>query len=65
MAIGIVRCNGVDDEERDDWQRVFRSLGTGFLVRWDLHDPRSLEEEVGPMNRHRAGERVLDAAWFD
>jgi hypothetical protein len=65
MAIGIVRYKGVDDEERDDWQRVFRSLGTGFLVRWDLHDPRSLEEEVGPMNRHRAGERVLEVAWFD
>ncbi len=55
----------MDDEQRDDWERVIRSLGAGFLVRWDQHDPESLEQEVGPMTRQRAGERELEEAWFD
>ncbi len=58
-----------DDEQRrdKDWDRLFRSLGTGFLARWDQHDPDSLEEELGPMTRARAGEqeRELEEAWFD
>ena len=55
----------MDEQQRDDWQRVIRSLGTGFLVRWDQHDPKSLEHEVGPVNRQRAEERELVRAWFD
>jgi hypothetical protein len=57
----------VDDEQRKDWDRLIRTLGAGFLVRWDQHDPDSLEEEVGPMTRGRAGEREreLEEAWFD
>jgi hypothetical protein len=57
----------VDDEIRKDWDRLTRTLGAGFLVRWDQHDPDSLEEEVGPMTRGRAGEREreLEQAWFD
>jgi hypothetical protein len=55
----------VDDQQRDDRERVIRSLGAGFLVRWDQHDPESLEEEVGPMTRQRAGELELEEAWFD
>ena len=57
----------MDDEQRKDWDRLIRTLGAGFLVRWDQHDPDSLEEEVGPMTRDRAGEREreLEEAWFD
>jgi hypothetical protein len=55
----------VDDAQRDDWERVIRSLGAGFLVRWDQHDPESLEHEVGPMSRQRAGERELVESWFE
>lgn len=55
----------MDDQRRDDRERVIRSLGTGFLVRWDQHDPESLEDEVGPMTRRRAAEREREEAWFD
>ena len=55
----------MDDDQRQDWDRLIRSLGTGFLVRWDQHDPESLEEEVGPLARDRAEERELEEAWFD
>ena len=58
----------MDDERPDDRERAIRSLGAGFLVRWDLHDPNSLEEEVGPVTRSRPGdraERELEEAWFD
>jgi hypothetical protein len=59
----------VDDEQRHDRERAIRSLGAGFLVRWDLHDPEALEEEVGPMTQARTGTRVadreLEEAWFD
>jgi hypothetical protein len=55
----------VDDEQRKDWDRLIRTLGAGFLVRWDQHDPESLEEEVGPITRSRAEDRELQEAWFD
>lgn len=59
----------MDDEQRQDRERAIRSLGAGFLVRWDLHDPEALEEEVGPMTRTRPPTRVtdreLEEAWFD
>lgn len=59
----------MDDEQRKDWDRLIRTLGAGYLVRWDQHDPESLEEEVGPITRGRAGgrerERELEEAWFD
>lgn len=61
----------MDDEQRRDRDRAIRSLGAGFLVRWDLHDPEALEEEVGPVTRVRSGaatraaERELEEAWFD
>ena len=57
----------MDDEIRKDWDRLIRTLGAGFLVRWDQHDPDSLEEEVGPITRGRASEREreLETAWFD
>lgn len=57
----------MDDEQRKDWDRLTRTLGAGFLARWDQHDPDSLEEEVGPLTRDRAEERerVLEEAWFD
>lgn len=55
----------MDDEQRKDWDRLARTLGAGFLVRWDQHDPESLELEVGPVTRDRAGERELEMAWFD
>lgn len=57
----------MDDEQRKDWDRLIRTLGAGYLARWDQHDPDSLEEEVGPMTRGRAGEREreLEEAWFD
>jgi hypothetical protein len=58
----------VDDERRDDRESAIRSLGAGFLVRWDLHDPGSLEEEVGPVTRPRSAdqeEREREEAWFD
>jgi hypothetical protein len=61
----MLRWNAVDDQERDDRDRVIRSLGAGFLVRWDQHDPESLEQEVGPITRRRPGERKLEEAWFD
>jgi hypothetical protein len=54
----------VDDERRDDRERVIRSLGAGFLVRWDQHDPEALEQEVGPVTKQRAGEQDLAEAWF-
>ncbi|HEY4024933.1 MAG TPA: hypothetical protein VGO86_00775 [Candidatus Dormibacteraeota bacterium] len=54
----------MDDEQREDRERAIRSLGAGFLVRWDQHDPESLEYEVGPMMRERADERELVNAWF-
>ena len=55
----------MDNEQREDWERAIRSLGAGFLVRWDQHDPESLEQEVGPVSRQRADERELQEAWFD
>ena len=59
----------MDDDQRRDWDRLIRTLGAGFLVRWDQHDPDSLEEEVGPMTSDRASERErereLQEAWFD
>jgi hypothetical protein len=59
----------VDDEQRQDRERAIRSLGAGFLVRWDLHDPEALEEEVGPMTRvrpvKRDPDRELEEVWFD
>jgi hypothetical protein len=55
----------MDDQERGDRDRVIRSLGAGFLVRWDQHDPEALEQEVGPVTRQRADERELEVAWFD
>lgn len=55
----------MDDQQREDWERVISSLGAGFLVRWDQHDPESLEQEVGPMTRQRADQRELEEAWFD
>ena len=57
----------MDDEQRKDWDRLIRTLGAGFLVRWDQHDPDSLEEEVGSLARGRAveRERELQEAWFD
>ena len=55
----------MDDEQRKDRDRLIRTLGAGFLVRWDQHDPDSLEEEVGPMTRDRPGDRELQEAWFD
>jgi hypothetical protein len=53
----------VDDQRREDWEQVTRSLGAGFLVRWELHDPEALEEEVGP-TRLRIEEREPEVAWF-
>lgn len=63
----------MDDDRQDDRERAIRSLGAGFLVRWDLHDPGSLEAEVGPVIRPRTGERdrerererELQEVWFD
>jgi hypothetical protein len=55
----------VDDEQRKDWDRLIRTLGAGFLVRWDQHDPDSLEEEIGPMTRRSDDDRQLQEAWFD
>lgn len=54
----------MEDEQREDWERVTRSLGAGFLVRWDQHDPEALEHEVGPMTRLRAEQRGVGEAWF-
>lgn len=59
----------MDDEQREDRDRLIRTLGAGYLVRWDQHDPESLEEEVGPMTgvhggRERERERELEEAWF-
>jgi hypothetical protein len=55
----------VDDEQQKDWDRLIRTLGAGFLVRWDQHDPHSLEEEVGPITRDRLDDRDRQEAWFD
>jgi hypothetical protein len=55
----------VDDQERKDWDRLISTLSAGYLVRWDQHDPESLEEEVGPMAVARGEERELQEAWFD
>jgi len=54
----------MDDQRREDWERVARSLGAGYLVRWDQHDPEAVEEEVGPVSRQRTPERDLVEAWF-
>jgi hypothetical protein len=54
----------MDDERREDREQVVRSLGAGFLVRWDQHDPEALEHEIGPMTRERAEEAELQEAWF-
>jgi hypothetical protein len=53
------------DDEQQDRERLIRSLGAGFLVRWDQHDPESLVQEVGPMTRERTVERAPEVAWFD
>jgi hypothetical protein len=55
----------VDEEQRKDWDRLIRTLGAGFLVRWNQHDPDSLEEEVGPIPSGRVDDRELQEAWFD
>ena len=55
----------MDDEQRKEWDRLIRTLGAGFLVRWDQHDRDSLEAEVGPMTRDRVDDRELQEAWFD
>ena len=52
------------DDRRDDSERIIRSLGAGFLLRWDQHDPAALKEEVGPITRQRAEEPELVEAWF-
>jgi hypothetical protein len=54
----------MDDLRREDWERIIRSLGAGFLIRWDQHDPAALKEEVGPITRPRAEEPELLEAWF-
>lgn len=53
------------EDEHSDRERLIRSLGAGFLVRWDQHDRDSLVEEVGPMTRTRTVEREPEVAWFD
>ena len=57
----------MDDQEQKARDRVIRSLGAGYLVRWDQHDPDALKQEVGPVTRRQAAERelVLEPAWFD
>lgn len=55
----------MDDERRKERDRLIRTLDAGFLVRWDQHDPDSLEAEVGPMTRGRVDDRELQEAWFD
>ena len=57
----------MDDQEQKARDRVIRSLGAGYLVRWDQHDPEALRQEVGPVSRQQAGERelTLAGAWFD
>ncbi len=54
----------MDDQRREDWEHVTRSLGAGFLARWDEHDPESLEQEIGPTTKQRAEQREFDVAWF-
>lgn len=60
----------MDDKRREDWERVIRSLGAGYLVRWDQHDPEAVEHEVGPVTwqppevRQAAEEQQLAEAWF-
>ena len=54
----------------DDWERVTRSVGAGFMARWDQHDPDALEQEVGPLSRERPEAAAeddpteYDLAWF-
>ncbi len=54
----------MDDTRREDWERVISSLGAGYLVRWDQHDPDAVEQEVGPVTRQPAEQRELAEAWF-
>jgi hypothetical protein len=56
----------VDDRQQEAWEQVIRSLGAGFLARWDRHDPETLEEAVGPVPRavEEEAERELDPVWF-
>ncbi len=61
---GDQNASGMDDDQRQDWERLVQALGAGFLVRWEQHDPEAVEQEVGPMTRERAGERELQQAWF-
>jgi hypothetical protein len=54
----------------EDWERVTRSVGAGFMARWDQHDPDALEQEVGPVTRERSeladkdDPSEYDLAWF-
>jgi hypothetical protein len=54
----------VEDQRRQDREQLIRSLGAGFLVRWDQHDPEAVEQEVGPVALERTEERELAEAWF-
>lgn len=54
----------MDDQRQEAWEQVSRSLGAGFLARWDRHDPEALEEAVGPVPRTTEEEREPEPAWF-
>jgi hypothetical protein len=51
-------------EDREDWEQVTCAIGAGFLARWDMHDPDTLEEAVGPVSRQLPAEQELDPAWL-
>lgn len=54
----------MEEQLREDRERLIRSLGAGFLVRWDQHDPDAVEQEVGPVTWERTEEDQLAEAWF-
>lgn len=54
----------MEEQLREDRERVIRSLGAGFLVRWDQHDPDAVEQEVGPVTLERTEENQAAQAWF-
>jgi hypothetical protein len=54
----------VDEQRREDWEQVTCAVGAGFLARWDMHDPDTLEEAVGPVSRQLPEEQELDPAWL-
>ena len=64
MTYETQRYAGLDDRRREDWERVKRSVGTGYLVRWDQHDPEAVEQEVGPVTREQTEEQELVQGWF-